>query len=62
MRTKKRIKKMFKEIGLGSIKKRKEFLKYEEKENYESGYREQIFIRLDISTHAEKGGENAKLE
>lgn len=62
MRTKKRIKKMFEEIGLGSMKKRKEFLKYEEKENYESRYREQIFIRLDISTHTEKGGENAKLE
>ena len=53
---------MFEEIGLGSMKKRKEFLKYEEKENYESRYREQIFIRLDISTHTEKGEENAKLE
>ncbi|MCK4255625.1 hypothetical protein KAX35_01950 [candidate division WOR-3 bacterium] len=58
MRSKKELKKMFTEIGLGTEKKREKFLKLEEKE-LEATEKKQIFIRLDISTHAIKGGGNA---
>lgn len=58
MRSKRELKKIFMEIGLGSEKKREKFLKLEEKES-EATEKEQIFIRLDVGTHVMSGEENA---